>query len=547
MAVEWLRSCYAADFRLFRNRPDLIKRGEYYFAADATPFYSHTHNLGSEIWRDRNHPQEVRLGEIAGTRAWRKGDAPAVAARENAIGKPDCIRYGESVENAISADDLVDGWPADCVLPADEVDELWDKVSSYDSCVTQRIYASLIVMAYVNDEANIRQTIEDWLGASVVVTFTPHTGLNPALITLRLGDWMSGILDGTQNAQELALQAFIFPAGPVSFGPFSSHPFWFGAATYVINLLRAAGMNASERFMLAGHSYGSAVTYNVLARFRHWEPDRELKYLTFASPKIGDERMVRLIQSCDGIAIINDSDFVSILPPDRLTIAPFLSIFTQSLLLLYTEWWRPPNQWLLDIDGGFTANTVPLIDHYTLLSLLAEVFEGRVLDPSTSHRMPEYVGRLETRCPDVCWPINIETQHDVWSPTGAIVLNGNKRPRGALIFAQSIPPPSPEPGLTCETATPIELDVIYTYFDLPTDGFWTLTGAAPGTYHVELSGVSEDFTWVFWWLNYCLSVKSGLTDSGCMTMVTDQGIVLWFKRFSGTHTFQFIVRTGPCP
>lgn len=458
LAVEWLRSCYASEWRLFRGRPDMQTAGEYYFSPAETPFYAGWHNLSSAVWHDANHPQIIQLGEAPVKRSWRSGDFRVADVRESAIGNADCLQFGEDPADTVPAEMLVDGFIPACHLTEVEVDVLWEQVSSYESCATQRIYASLLVMLYEGDEANIRKTISDWLGDSVVVSITLHTGVRNGVITLRLGAWMAAVVDGTFNAQELALQAFIFPRGPQNFGPYSSHPFWLESSTYILSILQANGMQAGQKFFICGHSYGAAVSYNLLARFRHWEPDRLLRYCTFASPKIGDERMVRLIQRCDGISIINDSDFVTILPPDRWTVAPFAALLGGIIVALYEQWWRPPSQWLVALDGSFTGGATPNLDYYTLRALVDEMLAGRTLDPSISHRMPAYVGRLQTRCPDEEWPINVVTQKDVWFPTGALVLTGDLRPKGALIFHGV---PIPVPGALCADALALPLEDWY--------------------------------------------------------------------------------------
>lgn len=443
---------------MFANRPDILTRGEYYFTDDATPFYAHQHNLGSSNWHDANHPKIIRLGEVPGGREWRNGEAPVVAARESSIGNVECIRQGESADDALRADELIDGWPPECVLTDNEVDETWEEVSSYSSCATQRIYASLIGMMYANDEPSIRKTILDWLGASVVVSYTPHTGVRNGVVTLRMGDWSAAILDGTHNAQELALQSFKFPAPPYNLGAYSSAYFWFESSIYVQRILVENGLQFGNRFFIAGDSYGAAVSYNLLARFRAWNAETLFRYLTFACPKIGDQRMVSLIQSCEGMSIVNDSDFVPILPPDRLTLAPFLGIFAAPILLLYTDWKRPPSQWLLREDGELLPNQQTLVDYTTLFNLLTQVFEQRDLNICVPHFIASMIKRLETRCPNEEWPINDETQKDVWFPFDLIGLNGIKKPGGALILHGT---PIPVPGTTCAAALELPLEDWY--------------------------------------------------------------------------------------
>src|SRR5215472_17414407 len=49
-SVDWLRSCYSSKWALFRDSPNTLVRGRYYFSPPGTPFYTNPTNLGSRVW-----------------------------------------------------------------------------------------------------------------------------------------------------------------------------------------------------------------------------------------------------------------------------------------------------------------------------------------------------------------------------------------------------------------------------------------------------------------------------------------------------------------
>ena len=100
--------------------------------------------------------------------------------------------------------------------------------------------------------------------------------------------------------------------------------------------------------------------------------------MTFGCPKVGDMRLVHVLQTCTGICISNDGDIVTILPPDAKTLAPILALFPGFDLLLWARWHRPVPQVLLFPDGHFQPNAQVPTDTATILALVADVVASKV-------------------------------------------------------------------------------------------------------------------------------------------------------------------------
>jgi len=99
--VEWLRSCYSSEWRLYRGSNQKTP-GYYYFTPeDKIVHCPYVHNYGSLNWvtDDRGAKPDPPLGEVtppAGIlgRTWRNGAAPVQAVLPRIRGTADCLEYG---------------------------------------------------------------------------------------------------------------------------------------------------------------------------------------------------------------------------------------------------------------------------------------------------------------------------------------------------------------------------------------------------------------------------------------------------------------------
>lgn len=433
--MEWLRSCYESKWHLFKSDLAQVTGGEYYFSPPGTPFYAGWHRVGSRNWQTTNWDHVQTLGEDLETKQqWDDGDVPAPVIRNSVVGNADCIENGEDILNGIPTNQLEDGFVPGCIFPRDEAARLWDIVSDYENCCTQRAYAILLQALYIQDIDAATIVIREWLGELPIIRMHIHQGPRCGLLTIKTDAWIVGILDGTQNDNEFALQAFSFIVGPTNFNLFSTVPLWWSTSTYINNLLNDDGQTADGKLMLVGHSYGAGVALTSVARYRAWSSSREISYLTFGCPKIGDQRFIDLLRACDGLNIANDDDIVPVLPPDKITLAPVVGLFPAVPLFLYTEWLRPYPQTLLRVNGEMDYQTYTLLDTGTLLRLLNRVITHRNIDVAETHLMPEYIARLQTRCGVDDAACKEPLDFILTYPVEAISFRGPRRPRGALVF-----------------------------------------------------------------------------------------------------------------
>ncbi len=93
--MEWLRSCYVGQWKLFKNHPGLTE-GRYFFAKPGAQFYPGLHNLWSANWTNDERIPLPQLGEMTtGARAWFRGSPPTPYPGEILVGDENCIENGE--------------------------------------------------------------------------------------------------------------------------------------------------------------------------------------------------------------------------------------------------------------------------------------------------------------------------------------------------------------------------------------------------------------------------------------------------------------------
>jgi pimeloyl-ACP methyl ester carboxylesterase len=417
---------------------------------------------GSRNWNPESHALSQGLGErLDVPQEWNEGAAPAWPVRAVAVGSKDCIANGDLIADGVPYAATFDGIIEACIIKQNPDDVLWTKVSDYQNCNVQRMYA-FVILAMANDDGiSVDRILRAFVGVGPVISFHKSDGVFNGVCTVTSATWQLVLFDGTRNAQQFALQAFNAIAGPQDFGGISTNPFWFDASTVAMAKMIGDGQAAGMRLMCVGHSYGGAVACLVAARNRQADALRAVVYMTFGCPKIGDLRFVNVLQTCKGICISNDGDIVTILPPDAKTLAPILPLFPAFDLLLWARWHRPMPQALLFPDGHFQPNAQVPTDTATILALVADVIAQQNFDPVTQHFLVGYVGRLYARCPDCCFPNQDPVCAEILIANPVLALTSAKRnPRG-LILRPGVEIIVPD-GTTCLKAIPLAAGVLHT-------------------------------------------------------------------------------------
>lgn len=404
--MEWLRSAYQSEWHLFVDQPLRTTAGRYYFSPEGTPFYSGVHNLSSRSWHDKNWQAVQSLGEdLACKQAWDNGEIPTIVPQNVVVGTADCLQYGEVSAGEIPYDELIAGFPKACFVPAQIASLSFDKAADYQSCSIQLAYAKIIEWMYNANTVAIADFLEPFLGPAFVVQWHAPTTLLPSVTTAVSVDCSFVWVDGTVNYQQFAMQALYSGIPPQNQGSFSTSGFWYRASSWVHAKLEIAGADPDKPIFLCGHSYGATAALILAARYRQWNEDREIRYLTYGCPHIGDTRLHNLLRTIPGIALSNDVDLVTAIPPDLQVLIAVFNVLAYLPMLNWPTWRVVPNRSMMDDNGIQTADTEPILDYPTLRAMTLRVIANLPYPQIVGHNIEEYFRRIDLRCSAAEWPL----------------------------------------------------------------------------------------------------------------------------------------------
>jgi hypothetical protein len=440
LAVDWLRSCYGSEWHFFADSPATKTGGRYYFAPPGTPFVGTSHFYWSRRWLETNWSKIQGLGEdLESLQPWYNGAAPAVLPRATQVGNDLCFNQGDSINNALTTDDMHNGFITSCYSPAVPLDPLWETASSFDICALQFFYATLISWSYKGEFARIATAFTMLLGPDAVTTTVPGTLPLPDVTVCKMPNFSIVVVDGTRDFQTFAMQAFATLVPPLNFGVFSTFGFWYATGNYIRSVIDSLGVDGNAPIFFAGHSYGAVSSDTLIGRYRAGNPARVIRRISFGSPKPGDARLQELLASCPGISLANDDDIVCSVPPNFLTTFPVVALFPLLALSTWWTWVREPNRARQALNGALDFNEDPIIDTPLLTHLINQIVALQPFDVIDPHFIDAYRARIETRCPDPAWPISAALWnylHGIDPRPGTLLgLGGETAPEHALALA----------------------------------------------------------------------------------------------------------------
>jgi len=269
----------------------------------------------------------------------------------------------------------------------------------------QYFYATIVAWLYEHDAASIATAFNLLLPGSVV-TYHAGSATRTDVVTVVTPQFSIAVSDGTATFQQIAMQAFLAIQRPTNIGVFGTFPFWNDNADWIHGHLMADGANPVGPVFLVGHSYGGVSASILAARYRAFQPDRQIRCLTFGSPKPGDERLRAALSRVEMLSLANTGDIITSLAPELLILEPVASALGIPLLRVWADWIREPSRMLQHASGRLEPSGELWIDYVTMLALANNALFNTQPGPVLSHPITEYRRRINERCPVTEWPVS---------------------------------------------------------------------------------------------------------------------------------------------
>lgn len=427
MSVEWVRSCYSSAWLLFRDSPTTVTKGRFYFSPPGTPFYHGIHNLWSRTWSpnavasdDSDFPAGTpALGEVLNyPHAWQSGSEPPTIALNLSLGRTDCIEKGDLLADGVPIADQVLGMPLACYLPPNPPNPDFDFAWNVWSCPTQAYWAyASYLLAYAR-LTDLTSWLDDrFEGASVTVV--SRSTRFPAYATVVHPQYAIILLAGTSNIEQAFIEIIQSFQGPQDFGIFSTAGLWYEFSTLALKSLSALGVNALIPILSVGHSYGGASAQIAAGRLLAANPSRDVRYLTFGSPKAGDKRLSKILSKpAVGGSLLNEGDVIGLCPPTP-QVAQTMATLLPPPLSTYANWglWSYCPETTLLGKGTITRNTEPTLDSAQLAAFLLTIIGTGTVPTFAPHDTLTYLANIVARC-------NLDVPIDVGQVEGMAVDSG---------------------------------------------------------------------------------------------------------------------------
>lgn len=411
-AVEWLRSCYASRWRLFRDTPEIETPGFYVFTPDGNPDYDGFHNFGSRNWTSDERDPEPQLGEVTDAQqSWMDGAPSAGIPAGSFLGTRGCIEEGELWPLPVIDREIIGGFDSRCPQLAQQtaVAPLFIDVRN---CRTQQRLANVLVRTYDAAPAAANKFQEYWPDAFCTsVDNRPDTTTPGSMIAVQ-GDTTVVFVSGTTNPQQWALQTMDGLEGLTDYGQYSTLRLWNDAANALVRRIYAAALSSTGPIIFVGHSYGAAVACILAFRYSVNNPDRPVQLLTCGSPKPGDSRLTGQLNSLRQVHLINDDDPVTFLPPSGIDAVVLGSVVPSAGLLRWQNYSRPSDRIGVRTDGTRFDNPQANSVFALLFRIMTQVNLGQEIQAITAHAMTEYARRIV--CPTEPTPAPTLPFYPVW-------------------------------------------------------------------------------------------------------------------------------------
>lgn len=399
------------------------------------------HIYGSLYWFKGEVFTEQPLGEVlAGPRPWFNGAITGPVPVPRTIGDPSCLYQGGTYPPpAVSQTSPIFGLEALCFVQ--EFQPFPTTIADWDITApdVQLAIAQIIDWLY-QDTTLIEPTLQAWLGSGITVQIiSTVTGQVPDSVIVNTPNYVLVIMSGTRSDALLANQALQLSAGLTNFGQYSTIPLWQdGQAAIHQRIIDVIG-NSTKPVLLAGHSYGGVVATLLAGRYHQGDPTRPVRLLTFGMPKPGDARVETNLGTVPRVHLVNDDDFVPVMPPDLGFLAWLLPTLPAAVASAWRQLRPPSGRLLMAVNGTQTPMIGDALPWSIIVETVARVLGGLPPPEFDGHTMKQYLLRLRQLAgPDGRYPLPSDIKADLTdSPVSDNVATGATGTLGDAIISTS--------------------------------------------------------------------------------------------------------------
>jgi hypothetical protein len=416
LVVDYVRSCFAGQWRFFPSRPDVLTPGYFYFTAADVPTIAGPHPFGSAGWNKDGMiypPQEVGQQAWAG-QLWYDGKPPDPVPPDQQIFPTQ--DFASDFDPLIKPPATVNGFDARCyVIVHPGVDFDVDSLFRPDvtDCCWQRVLCALLALLDTDQAADLvkfRAACLALWGADFTVVISSETEPKERFALIAGPKFQVVLRVGTQDWAELFEQCFHSILSPRNYGTFGTSPVWFDESTTMLSSLDVVGWDPNLPTTFVGYSKGGCVCWIAARRMMEARATRSIDVLTIACPKAGDARLVENDGLRETRHIAHRQDIIPLVPPPRI-MQPLLDSVTSIVNLERLAVWQNFSVYQITGDGwGNGVEPADVLSWQTYAEYLALVLTARAPRPIQQHQLSSYIAGLADCCSAPKFPFS----SDLW-------------------------------------------------------------------------------------------------------------------------------------
>lgn len=408
--VEMVRSCFVSRWRLFKDRPDLTTAGRFFRVPDNTPALPLFHYYFSRDYVSDFYEEPVELGETGVRRKYDKGVPPPGWNPPVVVGEPECIRTGETMLPPLASPEMPTHWD---IETADRELVIGDVLPWFQEVCHPDPRSGLETL-----QQYLQQTIEPASAfAGMIGVICKIYDKDPTArdsLKLRLGEWLSEsqvdpndtelpgsaivigkhaticCVSGTTNPGQWIIQIHGTPGPMIVRTNYRTFPFWEVCGSLIFDRLKRTGDDGKKPILIAGHSLGGAAAAICAAKLLVENQQRDVRLLTYGSPKQGDRLLRVWLSDTPQLHMVNPADPVPYTPLDITYQDVFGPIAVPARWFQWCEYVPlPPTMW---VDPS--RNLIPVnpnnIPRAAIARYAVNVLTGEDPNPGIPHYATTY-------------------------------------------------------------------------------------------------------------------------------------------------------------